>query len=46
MSELRLDEAEWYLLNAKANGVKEAIANLAILPQLREAVRMFEALED
>ena len=46
MSELRLEEAERYLLNAKADGIREATANLEILQQLRSAVQVFEGLGD
>ena len=42
MSELRLDEAEWYLLNAKSAGINEAAANLEILQQLKNSTQLFE----
>ena len=44
MSELRLDEAEWYLTNARSAGIKEADTNLRILQQLKEAVQLYDGL--
>ena len=46
MSELRLEDAEQYLLNAKAEGISEAIVNLEILKQLKTTVQVFEGLGD
>ena len=46
MSELQLDEAEWYLLNAQSAGVAETAANLEILRQLKAATQVIETRED
>jgi outer membrane protein OmpA-like peptidoglycan-associated protein len=42
MSELRLDEAERYLLKARPAGVREAATNLNILQEMRQSVEVFE----